>query len=100
MNQNEFDIYNRIFNDYTNSVPLPDIFLYMKLSPSECLKRIAERGRRGEECINLDYLQNLDHNYEDWISGIEKKTTVCRINASESIFDVFNECNKLTQNKH
>jgi len=36
-----------------------DLFIFLAVSPEQCLDRIRRRGRKGEEDLNVDYLKDL-----------------------------------------
>ena len=46
-----------------------DKIIYIDASPELCLERIKARGRTGEENISLDYLYDLQEEYNEYISN-------------------------------
>ena len=46
-----------------------DLVIYLKATPENCLQRIRKRGRKGEENISIDYLNELHTLHEDWLNS-------------------------------
>lgn len=42
----------------------PDVFIYLRATPDLCAKRIAQRGRAGEDGISAEYLEKLHSLHE------------------------------------
>lgn len=59
----EFNLYRQIFYIIYGSLPKPDIFVYLHLSPERLLENIAKRGRDYEKSITLDYLKKIQESY-------------------------------------
>ena len=64
------------YNNYLSSFELissfiqpPDLLLYLKASIPTLVKHIQKRGREYENAIRLDYLNNLNDRYEEWVSN-------------------------------
>ncbi|MBM4303532.1 MAG: deoxynucleoside kinase [Deltaproteobacteria bacterium] len=68
MDERDYENYFELYSTMTQFLNPPDLVVYVKRSVP-CLKeRIKERGRTFEQNIPEDYLQLLEHCYEDWIS--------------------------------
>jgi deoxyguanosine kinase len=59
----EFNLYRQIFYIIYGSLPKPDIFVYLHLSPDKLLQNIEKRGRNYEKSITRDYLQKIQESY-------------------------------------
>jgi deoxyguanosine kinase len=59
----EFNLYRQIFYIIYGSLPKPDIFVYLHLSPDKLLQNIERRGRNYEKSITRDYLQRIQESY-------------------------------------
>jgi deoxyguanosine kinase len=59
----EYTLYRQIFYIIYGSLPKPDIFVYLHLSPERLLHNISKRGRNYEESITRDYLQRIQDSY-------------------------------------
>jgi len=60
----EFELYQALYRNMSRDIMPPDVFVFLDVPPEECGKRMASRGRKGEEGVPLDYLQQLDQNYK------------------------------------
>ena len=54
----------------------PDLIIYLWSNPEITLERITHRGRKCENNIPLDFLQDLHAAYEDWI---ERAPALCPV---------------------
>ena len=63
LNGDEFNLYRQIFYIIYGSLPKPDIFVYLHLSPDRLIENIAKRGRDYEHSITKDYLTRIQESY-------------------------------------
>jgi deoxyadenosine/deoxycytidine kinase len=69
MNLVEWDLYKMWYSYIKEqSYPLCGI-VYVATPPSVCQERIHIRGRKGEEAIPIEYLNNLDVYQKRWLRG-------------------------------
>jgi deoxyguanosine kinase len=59
----EYNLYRQIFYIIYGSLPKPDIYVYLHLSPERLLQNIEKRGRNYEKSITAEYLQKIQDNY-------------------------------------
>lgn len=59
----EYQIYNKWFNEFNKQVQITDI-VYIKTDPVKCYQRIKTRGREGEDTIPVEYLEKC-HDYHN-----------------------------------
>jgi deoxyadenosine/deoxycytidine kinase len=59
----EYNLYRQIFYIIYGSLPKPDIFVYLHLSPQRLLQNIGRRGRDYEKTITGEYLQKIQDSY-------------------------------------
>lgn len=71
MTPTEFEAYHRIYEMVINSLPAPDLLLYLDASVPVLMERIHSRGRDMESSITADYLGLLKQYYDEWISGFD-----------------------------
>jgi deoxyadenosine/deoxycytidine kinase len=69
MTKSEYDSYSDLWTMWSEVMPIkPSLFVYLKPTVSESMKRISNRGRSGEE-VSLEYQMNLakehDNMYKD-----------------------------------
>ena len=63
----DFDNYSSLFELMSKFLQAPDLLIYLRADTSTLVSQIAKRGREYEKTIRLDYLENLNHRYEEWI---------------------------------
>jgi deoxyguanosine kinase len=82
LNPQQFKLYKGIYKPLAAKVSVPVLVIYMQDSPQNCLERIHSRNRPYEQQIKLDFLQQLDLEYEklfdDW-----KISPVIRVQTSQ-----------------
>ena len=59
----EYNLYRQIFHIIYGSLPKPDIYVYLHISPERLLKNIEKRGRDYEISITKQYLQKIQESY-------------------------------------
>ena len=62
---------------------LKPLFIHLRDSPANCLKRVKERAREGEETVSLDYLTDLSERLDGFYKEIEDKYPTAIIELSE-----------------
>lgn len=73
MTKEEYELYVDVFRNMSRDVMPPDIFVYLKVSPEECHRRMTERSRTQEAGVPLDYLQHLDKNYNILVKEMRRR---------------------------
>ena len=63
----DFNTYMELFEQMMNMVKLPELMIYLRASVPPLVANIQKRGRDYEQSIQLEYLQNLNERYEDFI---------------------------------
>lgn len=76
MDRRDYDNYREIFTNMTAFLQPPDLILYLWCRPETAHGRIRQRGRRCEQDIPLDFLEDLHAAYEDWI---ERAPALCPV---------------------
>ena len=69
LDDRDYETYMELFEDMTDAVRLPDLMVYLRSSVSHLVSNIEKRGREYEQKMPLDYLENLNKRYEDFISN-------------------------------
>lgn len=85
LSDRDFDTYMQLFNLMMSMVREPDLLIYLKSSVPHLVSQIQKRGREYEKSISIEYLENLNTRYEQWIS--EYKGQVLVIEADELDFE-------------
>jgi deoxyadenosine/deoxycytidine kinase len=63
LQQDEYNLFLKIYEIISDFLPKPDILLYLYNSPENLLKNIAKRGRTYEQEIQAEYLLSIQDNY-------------------------------------
>jgi 2-amino-4-hydroxy-6-hydroxymethyldihydropteridine diphosphokinase len=81
LNTEQLSLYDKIFESSNSKVASPVLAIYLIDSPEDCLERIHKRNRPYEQRIELQFLKNLDAEYNQLFSYwkvcpvIRKKTS-------------------------
>ncbi len=67
LSDRDFETYMELFEQMMSIVKLPDLMIYLRASVPHLVENIQKRGRDYEQTIQLEYLQNLNDRYEDFI---------------------------------
>lgn len=67
LSDRDFDTYMELFEQMMSTVRLPELMIYLRASVPHLVENIQKRGRDYEQTIQLEYLQNLNERYEDFI---------------------------------
>jgi len=65
--EDTFSLYKKLFEIISESLPKPDLLVYLYLSIDNLLKNIQSRGRDYEQDIKADYLIKIQESYLDYI---------------------------------
>ncbi len=68
LSERDFQTYMELFESMISQIRLPDLLIYLRASVPHLVGNIQKRGRAYEQTIQLDYLQNLNERYEDFIN--------------------------------
>jgi deoxyadenosine/deoxycytidine kinase len=82
----EFNLYRQIFYIIYGSLPKPDIYVYLHISPDRLLKNIKKRGRIYESDITREYLQTIQESYFSFFrQNPESKYLVIDVNSVDYV---------------
>jgi len=71
MSERDYNAYQKVYDLVINSLPAPDLLIYLEAPVNVLMERIHERGREIESSISDDYLGLLESFYEDWLNGFD-----------------------------
>lgn len=69
LQEEEFDLYRKLFNFMYQEVIKPDIYVYLFQSHERLLENIKKRGRHYEKQIDPDYLKSINSAYLQFIKS-------------------------------
>jgi deoxyadenosine/deoxycytidine kinase len=67
LSDRDYETYMELFEQMMHLVQIPDLMIYLRASVPHLVGNIQKRGRSYEQTIQLEYLQNLNHRYDDFI---------------------------------
>ena len=67
LSDRDYETYMELFEQMISMVKLPDLMSYLHASVPHLVNNIHQRGRDYEQTIQLDYVQNLNERYDDFI---------------------------------
>lgn len=67
MEQRDYDTFIELFHQMTSVARMPNLMIYLRASIPHLVANIQKRGREYEQAIPIEYLQNLNDRYEDFI---------------------------------
>ena len=76
MSDRDFSTYSAMYGAIRDSLPTPDLLIYLRCSMRTLRRRIKKRGRMEEQAIDLDYLKGLHEAYEDWFARYDLGPTL------------------------
>ena len=76
LSDRDFDTYMHLFNLIMSMVKKPDLLIYLKSSVPHLVSQIQKRGREYEKSISIEYLNNLNERYDEWIAGYDGQVLV------------------------
>ena len=76
LQEDEFNLYRKVFNFMYKEVKKPDIYLYLYQNTERLLDNIKQRGRSYEQNIPSDYLEKINRGYLDFIKGHPQQNSI------------------------
>lgn len=73
LQQNEFELYRKVFNFMYKEVKKPRIYIYLYQTTERLLEQIKMRGRDYEQNIELSYLERINRGYFDFLKTYPKQ---------------------------
>ena len=67
LSERDYETYMELFEQMMQVVHLPDLMIYLRASVPHLVGNIQQRGRGYEQTIKLEYLENLNRRYDDFI---------------------------------
>ncbi|KAB5490064.1 MULTISPECIES: 2-amino-4-hydroxy-6-hydroxymethyldihydropteridine diphosphokinase [Flagellimonas] len=67
LQQEEFNLYRKLFNFMYKEVKKPEIYLYLYQNTERLLANIKKRGRDYEQDMDPDYLEKINRGYLDFL---------------------------------
>ena len=69
LSERDFNTYMELFEQMLSIIKMPDLMIYLRASVSHLVGNIQKRGRDYEQTMKLEYIENLNRRYEDFITN-------------------------------
>ncbi|HCC70610.1 MAG TPA: hypothetical protein DEQ09_05595 [Bacteroidales bacterium] len=66
LEEDEFNLYRQLFHIIYQSLPKPDLYIYLHVDTPGLISNIANRGRDYESTIDAEYLLKIQNSYFNW----------------------------------
>lgn len=71
LNERDYMAYRRLFELVVDSLPAPNLLIYLKAPVDVLMERIRRRARGMETGITAEYLSLLDSFYDEWLASFD-----------------------------
>ncbi len=86
LERDEFNLYRQIFHIIYSSLPKPDLYVYLHVSPERLLENIAQRGRDYEKTITASYLADIQESYFNFFKqNTENRYLILDVNSLDFV---------------
>ena len=86
MSEEEFNIYQELFNNMLQHCKPPALMIYLEVSPEEAVRRITKRGRDYELATEISYWERLNKEYRTYFNEYDV-SPVLKINVDHLDFE-------------
>jgi deoxyadenosine/deoxycytidine kinase len=76
MSARDFQTYQGMYHGIRDTLPRPDLLIYLRCSLRGLRRRIRARGRPEEQAMSPKYLSDLQDAYEDWFARYDLGPTL------------------------
>ena len=72
LSDRDYETYMELFEQMMTVVRYPDLMIYLRASVPHLVGNIQKRGREYEQTMKLEYLENLNCRYDEFINKMYK----------------------------
>ncbi len=72
LSDRDYETYMELFEQMMSVVHYPDLMIYLRASVPHLVGNIQKRGREYEQTMKLEYLENLNRRYDEFIYKMYK----------------------------
>ena len=76
LSDRDYETFMELFQQMMSVVRLPDLLIYLRASVPHLVGNIQQRGRNYEQAMQLEYLENLNRRYENFIAGYKGRLMI------------------------
>ena len=85
-----------LFKDYVDSIGWkPNVYVYLKTSPTTCIERIKIRARNCETGIDEEYIKSIHQAYDNIVEYLPGDTIVHVVDANKNKTDVLESVKRI-----
>jgi len=70
LQDDEYRLFRRLFNIVFESLPKPDLYVYLHVNVDNLLRNIRKRGREYEQQMDPEYLESIQQGYFDYFRQV------------------------------
>jgi deoxyadenosine/deoxycytidine kinase len=70
LQKDEYRLFRKLFNIVFESLPKPDLYVYLHLTTGNLIRNIRKRGREYERKIDPEYLETIQQGYFSYLKQI------------------------------
>jgi len=70
LQEDEYRLFRRLFNIVFESLPKPDLYVYLYLNVENLIKNIRKRGREYEQQMDPQYLETIQQGYFEYFRQV------------------------------
>jgi deoxyadenosine/deoxycytidine kinase len=71
LSERDYIAYRKLFDLVVDSLPQPNLLVYLKCPAAILMQRIRKRARNMETGITVEYLSLLESFYEEWLLSFD-----------------------------
>ncbi len=86
LNDDEYKLFWKLFNIMFQSIPKPDLLIYLYASVEKLRSNIRKRGREYEQKIEAEYLEKIQSQYLEFLNKYAGQSRVLLINMENGDF--------------
>lgn len=76
LSRRDYETFMELFRQMMSVVRLPDLLIYLRASVPHLVGNIQKRGREYEQAMQIEYLENLNRRYDDFIGGYKGRVMI------------------------
>ncbi len=86
LKDDEYKLFREVFDIMFNTVPKPDLLVYLYVPIEKLMENIRKRGRRYEQNISYEYLERIQNQYLEFVRKYADQLRVLVLDVSELDF--------------
>jgi len=92
----EYQVFVQLYEYLLETLPVPDLVVYLRASTGTLSRRIQSRGRSFEKSLPTSYLRKLNNRYDAW-AGSFRRVPIITIDTDDlDLFSLFGEYERVT----